>query len=185
VLVVGMSGTGKTTAARRVATVLGLPFYEMDALAIGPRWSLAPDLVDQVGRITAEPAWIFDSWGYPAVRDMMWRSADTILWLDYPARVVLPRLIWRSAVRTATRTDVFGGNRERWRDWLSPQHPVWSAAATFAERREYLLDRTSGSVHCQTTRFTSPREFEQWYRLLRDRARQKTWGTSPDQAVLR
>jgi shikimate kinase len=55
VLVVGMSGAGKTTAARRVATVLGLPFYEMDALAIGPRWSLAPDLVDQVGRITAEP----------------------------------------------------------------------------------------------------------------------------------
>jgi adenylate kinase family enzyme len=41
------------------------------------------------------------------------------------------------------------------------------------------------SVHCQTTRFTSPREFEHWYQLLGDRARQRTWGTPPDQAVLR
>jgi hypothetical protein len=36
VLVVGMSGAGKTTAARRVGAKLGLPFHEMDALALGP-----------------------------------------------------------------------------------------------------------------------------------------------------
>jgi hypothetical protein len=68
VLVVGMSGAGKTTAARRVGAKLGLPFHEMDALALGPNWSQPPGLVDEVKRITAEPAWIFDSWGYPAVR---------------------------------------------------------------------------------------------------------------------
>jgi hypothetical protein len=49
----------------------------------------------------------------------------------------------------------------------------------------YLLDRTSRSVHCQTTRFTSPREFEYWYQLLGDQARRRTRGTPPDQAVLR
>ena len=100
-----MSGAGKTTAARRVGAKLGLPFHEMDALALGPNWSQPPGLVDEVQRITAEPAWIFDSWGYPAVRDIMWQSADTILWLDYPAAVVLPRLIRRSVVRTATNAE--------------------------------------------------------------------------------
>ena len=50
VLVVGMSGAGKTTAARRVGAKLGLPFHEMDALAIGPRWSQPPGLVDEVKR---------------------------------------------------------------------------------------------------------------------------------------
>jgi adenylate kinase family enzyme len=69
VLVVGSSGAGKTTAARRVAGKLGLPFHEMDVLALGPKWSQAPDLVDEVKRITTEPTWIFDSCGYPAVRD--------------------------------------------------------------------------------------------------------------------
>src|ERR1700722_14892142 len=101
----GMSGAGQTTARRRVGATDGLPFHEMDALALGPNWSQPPDLVDEVKRITAEPAWIFDSWGYPAVRDLMWRSADTILWLDSPATVVLPRLIRRSVVRTATNAE--------------------------------------------------------------------------------
>ena len=123
VLVVGMSGAGKTTAARRVGAKLGLPFHEMDALALGPNWSQPPGLVDEVKRITAEPAWIFDSWGYPAVRDLMWQSADTILWLDYPATVVLPRLIRRSVIRTATNAELFGGNRETLREWLSPGSP--------------------------------------------------------------
>jgi adenylate kinase family enzyme len=166
VLVVGMSGAGKTTAARQVAGKLGLPFHEMDVLALGPDWSQAPDLIDQVKKITAGPAWIFDSWGYPAVRDLMWQSADTILWLDYPARLVMPRLIRRSALRTATRAELFGGNRETLREWLRPQHPVWSAAATFSQRREYLFDRTSRSAHCRTVRFTSPHEFEHWCDLL-------------------
>jgi hypothetical protein len=78
----------------------------------------------------------------------------------------MPRLIWRSAARTATRAELFGGNRETLREWLSPQHPVWSAATTFAERREYLFDRTSRSAHCRTVRCTSPREFERWYQQL-------------------
>ena len=166
VLVVGSSGAGKTTAARRVAGRLGLPFHEMDVLTLGPRWSQAPGLVEEVERITAEPSWVFDSWGYPAVRDLMWQSADSILWLDYPPQLVMRRLIWRSAVRTATRAELFGGNRETVREWLRPEHPVWSAAATFAERREYLFDRTSRSAHCRTVRFTSPREFERWYQQL-------------------
>jgi adenylate kinase family enzyme len=166
VLVVGSSGAGKTTAARRVADRLGLPFHEMDVLALGPGWSQSPDLVDQVKRITAEPTWIFDSWGHPAVRDWMWESADTILWLDYPPQLVMRRLIWRSAIRTATRAELFGGNRETVREWLRPVHPVWSAAATFAERRRYLFDRTTRSAHCRTVRFTSPREFERWLEQL-------------------
>jgi adenylate kinase family enzyme len=121
ILVVGMSGAGKTTAARRVGARLGLTFHEMDALALGPNWSQPPGLVDEVTRITAEPAWIFDSWGYPAVRELLWQSADTILWLDYPATVVLPRLIRRSVIRTATNEEVFGGNRETLREWLRPR----------------------------------------------------------------
>jgi hypothetical protein len=96
----------------------------------------------------------------------MWQSADTVLWLDYPAHLVMPRLIRRSALRTATRAELFGGNRETVREWLRPQHPVWSAAATFSQRRRYLFDRTSRSAHCRTVRFTSPREFEHWYDLL-------------------
>jgi hypothetical protein len=59
----------------------------------------------------------------------MWQSADTIRWLDYPAPVVLPRLIRRSAARTATRAELFGGNRETAREWQSSRTHAWLRAA--------------------------------------------------------
>jgi adenylate kinase family enzyme len=159
-----MSGAGKTTAGRRLANVLGLPFHEMDALAIGPGWSTPPTFVDEVAAIVREPAWIFDSWGYPQVRDVMWAAADTVVWLDYPRRVVLPRLLRRSLLRSWRREQIFGGNVERWRDWISRGHPFWHAVTTFGSRRAYLAERTARESHLQTVRLRTPKEFEAWLR---------------------
>ncbi|MEV6303382.1 AAA family ATPase [Actinoplanes sp. NPDC051861] len=162
ILIVGMSGSGKTTAARRVARRLGLPFHEMDVLAIGPGWSIRDTLVDEVDVIVRAPGWVFDSWGYPPVRDMMWAAADTVVWLDYPRRVVLPRLLRRSLSRTWRRERLFGGNVERWRGWLEPSHPLWFAVRTFQERRKYLAERTGRSTRLRVVRLRAPREFEAW-----------------------
>jgi len=162
ILVVAMSGAGKTTAARRLASVLALPFHEMDALAIGPGWSTPPDFADQVAAIVGEPAWIFDSWGYPAVRDVMWAAADTVVWLDYPRRVVLPRLLRRSLTRSARRERIFGGNVERWRDWLTVDHPFWHAVTTFGSRRAYLAARTARESHLEVVRLRRPADLESW-----------------------
>ena len=65
VLVVGMSGAGKTTVARRLAGALGTPFHEMDALALGPGFSRRPELLDDVHRVTGADAWVVDSWAIP------------------------------------------------------------------------------------------------------------------------
>lgn len=161
-----MSGAGKTTAARRLAAALGLPFHEMDALALGPGWSTTPTLVADVEAIVGEPGWIIDSWGYPPVRDLMWAAADTVVWLDYPRRVVLPRLLRRSLSRSWRREPVFGGNVERWRDWLTRDHPFWHAVATFGSRRAYLAERTGREGHLRVLRFDDPHDFETWLRDL-------------------
>jgi adenylate kinase family enzyme len=164
VLVVGMTGAGKTTAARRIADRIGAPFHEMDVLAIGPNWSTRPDLVAQVAALLETPAWVFDSYGYDQVRDAMWAAADTIVWLDYPARVIVPRVVRRSLSRSFRRAEIFGGNRETWAGWLRPEHPVWWAIRTLRRRRAYLAERTqsAGAAHLRTVRLTSPAEFERW-----------------------
>ena len=162
VLVVAMSGAGKTTAARRIAERHGLAFHEMDVLAIGPGWSTRAGFVPEVERIVGTDGWVIDSWGPPEVRELMWSRADTVVWLDYPRRVVLPRLWRRSWQRSWSRRPVFGGNRERWRDWASPGHPFWHAVTTFAERRHLIARRTAVRPHLRTHRFRSPRELEAW-----------------------
>ena len=164
VLVVGVTGAGKTSGARRVADLIGAPFHELDVLAIGPQWSTRPSFAAEVDRLLAEPAWVFDSYGYPEVRDALWAAADTILWLDYPLRVVLPRVLRRSLARSASGDQIFGGNRESWSDWLSRDHPVWWSLATFRTRRDDLFHRSLAPLaqHLRTVRLISPREFERW-----------------------
>ncbi len=162
ILVVGMSGAGKTTAARRISVVLDLPFYEMDALAIGPAWSTPIAFVHDVSVIVAQPCWIFDSWGYVEVRDAMWAAADTVVWLDYSRRVVLPRLFRRSIRRSSSGERIFGGNVETWRSWLSPGHPFWHAVRSFGGRRAYLAARTRTEPGIELVRLRKPLEFDRW-----------------------
>lgn len=139
-----------------------VPFHEMDALVFGPQWSMPSDFVVNVDRVLREPAWVIDSYGHEAVRDAMWAAADTIVWLDFPLRVVVARVVRRSLSRSARRTPVFGGNIETWRAWLSPDHPVWWAARKFGSRRRYLNQRTKAQSHLTTVRLTSTLEFDRW-----------------------
>ena len=53
---------------------------------------------------------------YSAVQPLVWERADTVVWLDPPRRTVMRRIIWRTIRRVASRTELWNGNRERWRN---------------------------------------------------------------------
>ncbi|MFC1430062.1 adenylate kinase [Streptacidiphilus sp. N1-3] len=165
ILVAGITGAGKSTLARTLGERFGLPFHEMDALHFtGPGWAVNPEFGAEVARIAAGPAWIFDSFGYPEVRDLLWEQADTVLWLDYPKRVVLPRVLRRSLRRTLLRERVFGGNREKLTEWFSPDHPVRWAWSQHATRRADIGRRAHDPrfAPLQVIRFATPAETAAW-----------------------
>ncbi|MER7925914.1 MULTISPECIES: AAA family ATPase [unclassified Streptomyces] len=169
ILVVGSTGAGKSTLARAVGERLGVPYHEMDALYFnGPGWAVNQSLVDDVLRLTSEPRWIIDSIGSPEVRDLLWEKADTVLWLDYPRRVIMPRVLRRSLRRTVTRESVFGGNRETWVGWLSREHPAWWAWSQYTGRRREIECRTGDPRFAPLTthRFPQPAYTEAWLASL-------------------
>ncbi|BBB01904.1 hypothetical protein RVR_9533 [Actinacidiphila reveromycinica] len=165
ILVVGSTGAGKSTLARALGGRLGLPFHEMDALYFtGPGWAVNDNLAGDVARLAAEPHWVVDSLGYPEVRDLLWGRADTVVWLDYPRRVVMPRVLRRSLRRTVTREVVFGGNRETWAGWLSREHPAWWAWSHHGTRRREVGSRTRDPrfAPLDTLRFVHPHDTAAW-----------------------
>ena len=63
---------------------------------------------------------------HPRHRDLVWGRADTLLWLDYPLRLVLYRLARRTAVELRAGGASWGGNRNTLRRALSI---TWVAAS--------------------------------------------------------
>ncbi|MFB8247606.1 adenylate kinase [Streptomyces sp. NPDC055952] len=169
ILVVGVTGAGKSTLAHILSSRLGFPYHEMDALYFnGPNWAVNNKLTEDVSRLTAEPHWIIDSLGYPEVRDLLWDRADTVMWLDYSKRVIMPRVLRRSFRRTVTREVLFGGNRETWAGWLSREHPAWWAWSQHGARRREVERRVRDTrfAPLDTLRFRHPDDTAAWLASL-------------------
>ena len=62
ILVMGSSGSGKSTFARRLCDVTGLPFVSLDALFWKPGWqeSERAEFDARVIEATRQPRWVMD-----------------------------------------------------------------------------------------------------------------------------
>jgi adenylate kinase family enzyme len=72
IVVVGNSGTGKTSLARVLAQRLGVTYTELDAIFHQPGWTEldTTEFRRRVGVLVAEPRWVIDG-NYQQVRDLV------------------------------------------------------------------------------------------------------------------
>ena len=112
------SGNGKTTLGRELAARLDVPFLELDALVHGPDWVETPDaeLRALVEPVVAGTGWVIDGVYRGKLGTLVLDAADTVVWLDLPLHVWLPRLVRRSVRRIVRREELWNGNRETFGD---------------------------------------------------------------------
>ena len=136
VSVVGTSGSGKTTFARSLAERLEVPFIELDAIYHQADWTPLPDdeFQARVTDATALDAWVCDG-NYAVVRPIVLGRATDVVWLDLPRWRVMIQVTSRSVRRAVSGEELWNGNREDWREWASPEHPIRWAWSTYAQRR--------------------------------------------------
>ena len=119
--VIGPSCSGKTTTARRLAAILGVPHIELDGLHFGPDWTEASaELMQERVRAALDSApggWVVDGNYFGKLGPLVLARADTIVWIDVPHRTAVRRVLWRTWSRLVTGEELWGsGNRERLRD---------------------------------------------------------------------
>jgi adenylate kinase family enzyme len=168
ILILGRTGSGKTTLARELAATLGVPHVELDSLYFGPDFSTASLSVlrERTTAAIAGDRWVTDG-NKSAVRDLVWPRADTVIWLDYPLVVSLWRLgrraLWRTSALTAQAAETDRKARLL-RQLLSAAKGVLTALRSHkGQRREYpRMFAKQENQHLAVVRLRSPRATRDW-----------------------
>ena len=138
-VVIGTSGAGKTTVAKRIASILDVPHIELDSYRYGPNWTKTPDDVvrDRLSEALRAEAWVADGNYYRMARDVVWPRATTVVWLDYSIHVVMWRLFGRTMRRRILQEELWNGNRERlwWHFVTRDSLFLWALKTHWSRRR--------------------------------------------------
>lgn len=162
VMVIGSPGAGKSTLARRLASLTGLPLRHLDAEYWLPRWTERdPDeWRAKLAALVAQDSWIIDG-NYGGSLAVRVARADTIVHLDYPTAICL----WRAVRRIAT-------SHGRVRTDTAPDCPeqldlsFLGYIATFRSRKRAKIMRLTSRFSGRVLRFTRPVEAERWLAAL-------------------
>jgi adenylate kinase family enzyme len=166
IVITGTSGAGKTTLARAIAAQLALPHVELDAINWEAGWRDLvrydpPEFIRRVTEAAAVERWVADG-NYGPVRDVLWRRATHLVWLDYERSVIMRRVIARSLSRVVMRTELWPGtgNRERWWFLMQASHPIRWAWNTWLRLRTETEERLAQPelAHLVVFRLRHPRE---------------------------
>ncbi|WP_346959807.1 adenylate kinase [uncultured Arthrobacter sp.] len=168
VLFYGVTGSGKSSAARAYADRAGLPeFSADDDIGWLPGWR-QPDTAKQrelAARIAGQDQWVLDS-AYGVWRDLVVPRADLIVGLDYPRWLSLLRLVRRSLRRIIAREEVCNGNRETLGRLLAPDSIIGWHFRSFSRKRRVMRELESSPGTAEVIIFQHPRELEAWLQSL-------------------
>lgn len=96
----GSSGSGKSTFARRLSAITGIPIVSLDALFWKPGW-MPSDTVEFASRVTEaahRPRWIMDgNFISDGAGELRRSTADAVIWFDLPRRTCMTGIVTRIA----------------------------------------------------------------------------------------
>ena len=162
ILIIGSPGSGKSTFARALRDVLGLPLCHLDLLY----WNADRTTVTKeefrrrLDEVLAQEAWIIDG-NFSSTMALRMAACDTVVFLDYPTEVCLAGVRER---RGKPRPDL---------PWIeeNEDEEFMTFIRTFEkEHRPQILALLEQYADRQVFRFSSREEGDAYLRTLRENA---------------
>ncbi|MFK0074742.1 P-loop NTPase family protein [Arthrobacter woluwensis] len=144
ILIYGVTGTGKSTAAARLSRITGIPWHSADDEIGWLPASEAPwtnrtdeDMKAIAEDIVARDEWILDS-AYRQFRDAALARVELVIGLDYSQVFSFGRLVRRTFLRVKDRTPACNGNTETLRQTFSTDSILLWHFRSFPGKRERI-----------------------------------------------
>lgn len=175
IVVIGTTGSGKTTLARAIAEASQRQAVDLDDHAWLPDWQQRPDaefrarVLAVLQSVSPPQAWVV-SGNYSSVEDIVWSRAQTVVALDYVAWRVFWQLLRRTLLRCLFRQPACNGNIETFdKSFLSKDSILlWFFKTHWRRQRKLkaLIETPGVYGHLRIIRLTHPDETRQWLTTL-------------------
>ncbi|HEX9226275.1 MAG TPA: adenylate kinase [Arthrobacter sp.] len=172
VLFYGVTGSGKSSAARAYARATGLPeFSADDDIGWLPGWQqrTVEEQRDIAAGIAAQDRWVLDS-AYGVWRDVVVPRAELVVGLDYPRWLSLARLVRRSVRRAMTREPVCNGNHETLARLFVEDSIIRWHFRSFTRKRQVMRGLQADPGMPMAILFRHPRQLDAWLAQLTAKA---------------
>ena len=168
VMVYGVTGSGKTTAAARISAASGIPWTSVDDLTWGAGWVAVSEEEQRrkISEVCARDVWLLDT-AYGAWLDIPLAHVELIVALDYPRWFSLQRLARRSIARAYDKQPICNGNTENWRQMFSSESIIGWHFKSFRRKHERIMRWATSPDGPRVVRFTSSRALDAWIESLK------------------
>ncbi|GES45483.1 ATPase AAA [Rhizobium dioscoreae] len=147
ILIIGCSGTGKSTLAQAIASLRGLTYVSMDRDIFWlPGWKSRPrpEAIALIEQAVAGPRWIMDG-NSPGTLPLRLPRTDLVIWRRSPRYVALRGVISRwLRYRGRSRPEMAPGCPERL-DWKFLRY-IWTFEHDEAPQFQEMLERHGRNV---------------------------------------
>jgi adenylate kinase family enzyme len=169
IIVVGTTGSGKSTFSKQLADKLNYPHIQIDQLHWKANWQESTDheLFEKLKNATASEQWIVDG-NYNRTNHLTWPYADTVIWINPPFIINLYQSVSRALKRILSQEERWEGtgNRESLKMLFSKDSIVWWMLKTYRgniKRYEKRFKETQYS-HIKFYRLRSRKEIKKFLR---------------------
>jgi adenylate kinase family enzyme len=147
VAVFGNAGGGKSTLARRLAELTGLPLYTIDKI----QWRAGGDEVPHAeylkihADLLNQDQWIIDGFGNVASAWQRFSAADTLVYIDLPLLTHCRWVTKRFVEGLFRNPDGWPENSPIWSSTLSSYRVLWPCHRRLTPRYRQLVAEASSS----------------------------------------
>lgn len=167
VVVIGSSGAGKSTFARKLGAATGLPVTHIDQLFWQDGWVQVPASLyrQRLAEVVAQDRWIIEGVNASTL-DLRLPRTDLLIWLQRGRLSCLARIARRIVTSFGrVRPDMAPGCPERLPDRAFLDY-IWSFPVRIAPAIEAAIDRHD--MHARTVRLDSDRAAQAWLDALQE-----------------
>jgi adenylate kinase family enzyme len=147
VAIFGNAGAGKSTLARRLADLTGLPLYPLDLIQYKRGGGKVPheDYLKTHAELIGRDEWIIDGFGCAASAWERFGAADTLIYLDLPLSTHYWWVTKRFLKATFAAPEGWPENSPMWRSTLDSWRVVGLCHRHLTPRYRKLVESAAGS----------------------------------------